>query len=276
MLRSLYSGISGLSVHQQKMDVTANNIANVNSVGFKTSQTIFEDTLSQMVRAGGAPGADTGGTNPAQVGLGVRMAGISTNFGQGAAQTTGRTTDLMIQGDGFMVVRNGGEDVYTRAGSFSFDAAGVLVSPDGNPVRGWNTTSGAIDDTAPLEDVHLPAGVTLQSYSISQDGSLIGVYPDGTKQAFGRVALANFTNPGGLEKVGNSLYRTSVNSGEAQIGTAGGGGRGTVQSGALEMSNVDLAQEFTNLIVAQRGFQANTKVISTSDELLNDLVNLKR
>ncbi|MGI5169955.1 flagellar hook-basal body complex protein [Spirillospora sp. CA-253888] len=276
MLRSLYSGISGLGVHQQKMDVTANNIANVNSIGFKTSQTIFEDTLSQIMRAAGAPGGAMGGTNPSQVGLGVRLAGISTNFGQGAAQTTGRTTDLMIQGDGFLVVRNGAENVYTRVGAFSFDADGVLVSPDGNPVQGWNTTDGNIDDNAPLEDVRLPAGTTLQSYSISQDGTFIGVYPDGTKQAFGRVALANFTNPAGLEKVGNSQYRSSVNSGAAQVGTAGAEGRGMLQSGALEMSNVDLAQEFTNLIVAQRGFQANTKVISTSDELLNDLVNLKR
>ncbi|GIH97583.1 flagellar hook-basal body complex protein [Planobispora siamensis] len=282
MLRSLYSGISGLRVHQTMMDVTGNNIANVNTTGFKTSQTTFQDTLSQMMRAAGAPQAAdgvnqaAGGSNPAQVGLGVRLAGIETNFGQGAAQTTGRKTDLMIQGDGFFVVQNGTEQLYTRAGSFSLDANSTLVTPDGNFVLGWNTTNGTINTADPLVPVQLPTDGSLESYTISQDGTLVGVMTDGTKRPIGRIAMGNFVNPGGLEKAGGSTYRATVNSGAAEVGTAGTGGMGLMQTGALEMSNVDLGQEFTNLIISQRGFQANTKVISTSDELLNDLVNLKR
>src|SRR5687767_9934094 len=128
MLRSLFSGISGLRAHQQMMDVTGNNIANVNSVGYKSSQTVFQDTLSQMMKAAGAPQEELGGTNPAQVGLGVRMAGINTNFSQGSAQMTGRATDLMISGDGFFVVQSVGEQLFTRAGAFNFDADGKLVN----------------------------------------------------------------------------------------------------------------------------------------------------
>ncbi|GAA3448001.1 flagellar basal-body rod protein FlgF [Planomonospora venezuelensis] len=280
MLRSLYSGISGLRVHQTMMDVTGNNIANVNTTGFKGSQTTFQDTLSQMMSAAGAPQAGNpgaGGSNPAQVGLGVRLAGIQTNFGQGAAQTTGRTLDLMVQGDGFFTVQNGNEQLYTRAGSFNFDALGNMTTVDGNFVLGWNLAANeTIDPANPpaLEKIQLDPAV--ESYTISPDGQLVGVYANGDKRPFAQLAMANFVNPGGLEKAGGSTYRTTVNSGDAEVGLAGSGGLGKLQSGALEMSNVDLGQEFTNLIISQRGFQANTKVISTSDELLNDLVNLKR
>ena len=392
MLRSLFAGIAGLRAHQQMMDVTGNNIANVNTVGFKSSQALFEDTLSQMVSAAGAPQGGNGGANPAQVGLGVRLAGIANNFGQGAAQTTGRNGDLMITGDGYFAVRKGGEAVYTRAGSFSFDAGGMLVDPHGSAVQGWAATNGRIDTNGAIGDVrvtagrllppvatsavtvsgNLPAdsasttpivvsitgydqqgaaltysstftktsptswdvtvsdgtavsapqaitfaadgstpnptsvalngvtvdlsGVTsfagastvaaqdqngaaigsLQSFTISPQGTLVGVFSNGLKQPLAQIAMAVFNNPSGLEKIGDSDYRTTANSGAALLGAAGTGGRGTLQSGTLEMSNVDLAQEFTNLIIAQRGFQANSKVISASDELLQDLVNLKR
>jgi flagellar hook protein FlgE len=393
MLRSLFSGISGLRAHQQMMDVTGNNIANVNTAGYKSSQTLFEDTLSQMMRPAGAPQAGVGGTNPAQIGLGVRTGGITTNFGQGSAQATGRTTDMMINGDGFFTVRNGAENLFTRAGSFNFDANGKLVNPSGAVVQGWTATNGVLDTNITPSDVTLPigtllqpaatanmtiggnlpadttsvtpittsikgydaqgnqvslsatftqtsstswdltttdgtntsgpdsitfnpdgtmplpaptvtlgtinvdlAGITnyagtstisalsqdgsamgsLQSFTISADGILVGVFSNGLKQPLGQIAMATFNNPPGLEKVGDSQYRSTVNSGAAQLGAAGGGGRGVLLSGSLEMSNVDLAQEFTNLIIAQRGFQANSKVISTSDELLQELVNLKR
>src|SRR4051794_12068949 len=127
MLRSLFSGISGLRAHQQMMDVTGNNIANVNTAGFKSSQATFQDALSQIIKAPTAPQGGAGGTNPAQIGLGVRLSAISTNYAQGAAQVTGRSTDLMIQGDGFFAVRQGNDTLYTRNGSFSFDANGVLT-----------------------------------------------------------------------------------------------------------------------------------------------------
>ena len=148
MLRSLFSGISGLRAHQQMMDVTGNNIANVNTTGYKSSQTVFQDTLSQMVNAAGAPQNGAGGTNPAQVGLGVRTASINANFSQGAAQTTGKSGDMMIQGDGFFIVKSGGESLYTRAGSFTFDANGSLTTPNGQIVQGWSADADGEVNTA--------------------------------------------------------------------------------------------------------------------------------
>ena len=152
MLRSMFSGVSGLRSHQTMMDVIGNNIANVNTVGYKSSATVFQDTLSQVVRAGGAPAADRGGTNPAQVGLGVKLAAITTNWTNGAAQSTGRSTDFMIEGDGFFVTRGpGGEQLYTRAGAFNFDATGKLVTTDGGVLQGWAADdAGDVDTTGPI------------------------------------------------------------------------------------------------------------------------------
>jgi flagellar hook protein FlgE len=410
MLRSMFSAISGLRAHQTKMDVTGNNIANVNTVGFKSSQTVFQDTLSQVMRAGGAPAADRGGTNPAQIGLGVKLAGISTNWTQGAAQTTGRSTDFMIEGDGFFVTRKGTEQLFTRAGSFDFDAQGNLVTPDGGLLQGWSANAaGVVNTNLPISDLKVPYGQvvnpkqsttgtlignlpsdaavgatvqtgismydsqgveqkvfysftktaantwdldivhqdgtvlvnnapiafnaagalttpaapgtiaaftppaatypswagpvtidvsglsqfggantisapdqdgyamgSLQSFSLGNDGTITGIYSNGLRQTIGQLALSSFNNPSGLEKAGSSSFRAANNSGVAQIGVAGTGGRGVLNAGVLEMSNVDLAEEFTGLIVAQRGFQANSRVITSSDEILQDLVNLKR
>lgn len=274
MLRSLFAGISGLRGHQQMMDVTGNNIANVNTTGFKSSQVVFADALSQTLRGATAPGANTGATNPAQIGLGVRTSGINTNFTQGATQVTGRNEDMLIQGDGFFVINAGGQQVYTRAGAFNFDAQGELTTPDGGLVQGWMApNSQAAGD--PLEPMVVDSAL-YRSFSVSSDGTLTGLTAAGTSVAIGQLAMANFANPGGMEKAGGSLYRETINSGVAQVGTAGQNGTGEVVSNALEMSNVDLAQELTGLIIAQRGFQANSKVISTSDELLQDLMNLKR
>ena len=403
MLRSMFSAISGMRASQTKMDVTGNNIANVNTVGFKSSNTVFQDTLSQMVRQGQAAGAGQGGTNPAQVGLGVQVAAITTNFGQGAAQSTGRSTDFMLNGDGFFITRNGAEQVYTRAGSMSFDGQGNIVTPDGSILQGWTANNGNVAATGAIGDLKIPFGQvvnptptanstvlgnlpsdkpvgtvvqtaiqmfdaqgnphnasytftktgadawnaevaldgggpvttvavtfdasgnlvtpaggtftfnpampgwagpvtvdingmtqfggqnsvtasaqdgyamgSLQSFTLGEDGTVTGVYSNGQRQVLGMVALATFNNPNGLEKAGNSSYRVGNNSGLAQVGQAGTGGRGAMQSGALEMSNVDLAEEFTSLIVAQRGFQANSRMITASDEVLQDLVNMKR
>ena len=149
MLRSLFSAVSGLRSHQTMMDVVGNNIANVNTAGFKSSSTVFEDTLSQVVRAGGGPQGLRGGTNPAQVGLGVRVGGITTNFAQGNTQVTGRATDVALQGDGFFVVKQDGQTLYSRAGAFSFDATGQLVNPDGAIVQGWGATNGQVNTNAP-------------------------------------------------------------------------------------------------------------------------------
>ncbi|GAA2696998.1 flagellar hook protein FlgE [Actinoplanes palleronii] len=423
MLRSLYSGISGLHAHQQMMDVTGNNIANVNTVGYKSTSVQFQDTLSQMVGAAGAPQNGQAGSNPAQVGLGVRVAGITSNFAQGSAETTGKSGDMMIQGDGFFITRSGNEMLYTRAGSFGFDANGVLASANGEPVQGWTATNGIVNSAVQPGDIRMPLGATIPpkatttvtlkgnlssdkipdvnnpdnggdtyattipvkvfdaqggthtvtakmerqagydntsdpttsswkvtlfdengdpvsgdatinfsggkpsdgaggvektlsigsapnaytvdisdvtsysglsdarvfdtdgqtsgaltslSYSVSDTGQIIGVYSNGLKEVLGQVAMATFKNVNGLEKAGDSTYRDTVNSGYAQVGQPGSAGMGAVMSGALEMSNVDLAQEFTNLVIAQRGFQANSKIITTSDEILQELVSMKR
>ncbi len=392
MLRSLYSGISGLRAHQTMLDVTGNNIANVNTAGYKGSSVQFQDTLSQLTRSGSTARAETGGTNAAQVGLGVQVAAISTNFAQGSAQATGRSTDMMISGDGFFITSKGGEQSYARAGAFNFDSLGRLVSPDGGLVQGWAAANGAVNSGGPLGNIRIakdmvapptatskavlggnlptdaatgaqvvrdvqvfdasgaarnvaltftksaagwnvgaaddnggasgPAAITflptgkvgaggtlnisgmtvdmtaltgysgentlavtshdgnaagtLTSFTMGTDGTLTGSFTNGENMVIGQVALANFTNPGGLEKAGSSSYRSTASSGAATIGTAGRGGLGELTSGYVEMSNVDLSQEFTNLIVAQRGFQANARIITTSDEVLQELTQLKR
>lgn len=288
MLRSLFAGISGLRVNQTMLDVTGNNIANANTIGFKSSSTVFQDTLSQMLTASsgpsGAANTGLGGTNPIQVGLGVQVAATNTNFNQGSNQTTGRPTDLMINGDGMFVVMRGNEATYTRAGAFSWDKNGTLVSPGGGRVQGYATNP---DGTLPapplaLTDIQLPetsGGATpsdLSSYEIGKDGKLTCTFEDGTKQVIAQVVLADFNNPMGLAKVGETSFATTANSGDAELGVAGQGSLGSLSPGSVEMSNVDLAAEFTNLILAQRGFQASSRVITTSDQVLEDLVNIKR
>jgi flagellar hook protein FlgE len=275
MLRSMYAGVSGLRTHQQMMDVTGNNIANVSTTGFKSSATVFQDTLSQTLAGAAAPTGDGevppfGGTNPAQIGLGVRLGGISTNLAQGSSQLTGRATDIAVQGDGYFVIQTGNEALYTRAGSFSLDARGQLTTPTGGLVLG-------VDD----EPITVPPNGEYESFTIAPDGKVNGVKSDGSGiEMLGQIKLATFANPAGLAKVGGSLLRATVNSGPViegeNAGVPGADGRGLLAVGVLEMSNVDLAQEFTNLIVAQRGFQANSRVITASDEVLQELVNLKR
>jgi flagellar hook protein FlgE len=279
MLRSLFSGISGLRANQTMLDVTGNNIANANTVGFKATTTVFQDTLSQVMRGAGAAGTTGGGTNPIQVGLGVQVAATRGNFNQGSAQSTGSATDLMIQGDGMFVLGQGADRVYTRAGAFTWDEAGNLVSASGKKVQGY--APGAVG--GPLVDINidslnasLPAGVEMTSYSIGADGVLRGTFSDDVQRDIAVVAVANFTNPAGLERVGETAFRASANSGTPAMGVAGQGSRGQLMGGTLEMSNVDLSAEFTNLILAQRGFQASSRVITTSDQVLEELVNIKR
>ena len=423
MLRSLFSGITGLRAHQQMMDVTGNNIANVNSSGYKSQTAVFESVISQAVKAPGAPvaaganAAARGGVNGVQIGLGVQLAGVSTNFGQGSSQLTGVSTDFAIQGTGFFTTNNGTENLFTRAGSFTLDANGRMVSPDGSIVQGYMAdAAGVVNPNAAPQDVTLPVatllpavasttmkmsgnlsataaagttvissittydvlgaesqttatftkaagagawnvklhatggaaapgvavdiafdangvlttaspiavlnrpavaaaagppavvavpvanfevditgltqysapssfGVTeqngagvgaLTTFTTTSDGQLIGIYSNGKKQALAQLAIATFNNPDGLEKVGDTSYRTSVNSGVALIGAATVGGRGSIQGGTLEMSNVDLASEFTNLIVAQRGFAANSRTMTAADEMLQELMSIKR
>lgn len=408
MSRALFTAVSGLRNHQVWLDVIANNIANANTTGFKSSTVVFNDVLSQTLTSGSGPGTSTGGTNPIQLGLGSKLGSVTPNFLQGALQLTNRTTDLAIQGEGFFKLASGSESVYSRAGAFSLDAGGNLVdSASGFKVQGANgditinmgqesaatPTSSAVFkgnlDASQADGVTYPAtldvrdslgnahtlnvtftknfaaatgrwdwavteadtaltslttatgsvtfgatgaisagtsqavglvyvasaGVTspqsitldfgtatnttpmtgfaspstvalasqngkaagvLQSFTIGVDGVISGLYSNGTTSAIDTIQLATFSNPSGLLRVGSSGYRESSASGTATTGAPNAGGRGTVLGGSLEQSNVDLAAEFSALIIAQRGFQANARTISTSDSLLEELVNLRR
>ncbi|MBE3569953.1 MAG: flagellar basal body rod protein FlgG [Bacillales bacterium] len=276
MLRSMYSGIGGMKNFQTKLDVIGNNIANVNTYGFKKGRTVFKDLVSQEISGASAPANEMGGTNPKQVGLGSTLGAIDTVQTQGSLQTTGRTLDLAISGDGFFIVRDGTNDYLTRAGNFYLDKNGDLVNEDGLYVIGTGpgTNNGKIN---------IPN--TAKSISIGADGTVTYVEEGNSNPKIaGQILLAKLPNPEGLEKIGNNLYQTTTNSGtfnatdlqNGNVTTPGNKGAGKIVPGALEMSNVDLSEEFTEMIVAQRGFQANTRIITTSDQILEELVNLKR
>ncbi len=425
MMRSMNSAVSALRNHQLRMDVVGNNIANVNTVGFKSSRVTFRDSLSQTLRGASGPlEAGKGGTNPQQVGLGMDVSSIDTIFGTGVPDRTDRGLDVMVNGEGFFMVSNDGTIdgvYYTRAGNFDVDEDGNLVNADGLRVLGYQvdadgnitnnvggikvpladsvppvTTTkvlmeGNLDSRAVLTtsttpptierqteitvtdslgtkhrirldfaktaanawavsaaivgttststggpvnitfaqattatetagklttaspkgfDITLtpnngaaaftfnvdlsdltqygtessalmrsengsPVGV-LTSYAIGQSGEVEGVFSNGKTKVLGQIATSIFANPAGLVKMGGNLYRSSVNSGDPQVNKPGTGGNANLQPGALEMSNVDLGKEFTNMIVTQRGFQANSRVITTTDQMLEELVNLKR
>lgn len=274
MMRSLYSAISGLKNHQTKMDVIANNIANVNTTGFKKSRVTFSTMLSQTLRGASAATATAGGTNPMQVGLGASLSSIDQIMTQGSTQSTGNPTDMMIQGEGFFALKtSGGDTVYSRSGAFSLDANGNLV----DPASGANVLY--TDGTAINID---PA--TYSSFSIDSSGIITGINKTtgaSAKVSTSAVQIATFANPAGLTSIGGNFYTVSNNSGAA-VTNGAGGTNATYPSGttlvpnAVEMSNVDLSQEFTDMIVAQRGFQANSRVITVSDTLLQELIDLKR
>ncbi|MGC8465010.1 MAG: flagellar hook protein FlgE [Acidimicrobiales bacterium] len=436
MTRSLSAAISGIDANQAMLDNIGNNIANVNTVGYQSTELQFSDLLYQQQAAAGAPQIGVaGGTNPVEIGSGVRVAATTTNFSQGTLSQTGVQTDLAIQGQGFLAVNQGGTTYYTRAGNLQLDGAGQLVTPSGAIVQGWLPgANGAITTSGPLSDIVIPQGQaanpqatqnitlggnlpawngsgTAPSYNVtetaydslgnpipitltftasttanqwnvnasvtnpktgaqewlpsgsttapttslttvtfdpttgqvsgvgssttgpfqfaltglntiypnaastvnvdfpasgstgavtqfagtssvqatSQDGSssgaldgytigangvISGQYANGDTQPLGQIALATFANPEGLSKQGNLLYASSNNSGNAQLGAPGAGGRGTLIGGSVETSNVNLGTELTNLIVAQTAYQANTKVVSTTSTVLQALVQM--
>ena len=462
MMRSLYAGVSGLQNHQIRMDVLGNNIANINTTGFKKGRVNFQDMLSQTMSGAARPTDEVGGVNPKQIGLGMTIASIDTIHTQGSLQTTGVMTDVAVQGEGFFILQDGEKRFYTRAGAFGLDADGRLVNPaNGMRVQGWQAQTiggvATVNVASDLTDLVIPVGskdpasatneiqfacnldkrtpeippgateqtvidgtwstsfdvydsfgtvhqlqvnftkvpgianrwqaqvvvdpaaetptntlvevgaannadnlffvdfdnlgslaavldaqgdtvaegqlqvqvsfdvpeatippgeaavrqlfnlnlgevgsyrdaVTqfaeksstkaieqdgypmgyLESFKIDQSGMITGVYSNGTNRLLGQVALASFTNPGGLEKEGENTYVVSNNSGDARVDPAGIAGKGKIIAGALEMSNVDLAEQFTDMIVTQRGFQANSRTITTSDQMIQELLTLKR
>ncbi len=463
MMRSLYSGVSGLQNHQTRMDVIGNNISNVNTTGFKRGRVNFQDMISQQIAGAAKPTEELGGVNPKDVGLGMTIATVEQVFTQGNLQTTGVSTDVAIQGNGFFILKNGDESFYTRNGAFGIDKDGTLVNPaNGMRVQGWmaqemngesivttaatptdliipvgskdpakatenvkfacnlnkntpeilegasaadiqkgtwnteqeifdsfgnkhllsvsfrrvvgnpnqweatvnvdvnnadytqtriglGTTDGvantflvnfdnygqllSVTDSAgnltpESGEIVLQASYTvpeantdengnpyrqtfninlgtigsmkntitqsasisttkaysqdgytlgyLDNFKIDSSGTITGVYSNGTNRVIGQIAMASFTNDRGLEKAGDSTYVETNNSGQAMIGESGVQGKGKLLSGALEMSNVDLSEQMTDMIVTQRGFQSNAKTIQTADTLLETVLGLKR
>lgn len=278
MMRSLYSAISGLKNHQVKMDVIGNNIANVNTTGFKKSRVTFSTMLSQTLKGASAPVTTTpivGGTNPMQVGLGASLGSIDQIMTQGSSQSTGNPTDMMLQGPGFFVLSTNGTDrVYSRSGAFTLDALGNLI----DPASGAQVLEKASGATGTATGIKITPD-TYSSYTIDKTGTITGVRMDtGAVELIGQVQIATFPNEAGLTSLGGSFYQESNNSGPVSIGTAGDTTHAgtTIVSNAVEMSNVDLSTEFTDMITAQRGFQANSRVITVSDTMLEELINLKR
>jgi flagellar hook protein FlgE len=273
MLRSLYSGVSGMRGFQAKLDVIGNNIANVNTVGFKAGRIMFKDILSQTVGGVSAPTDVTGGVNGRQIGLGTSIASIDTLHTPGSAMTTNVPTDLRIDGDGFFALSETttipDNPYLSRAGNFTRDSQDRLVNADGMFVL------------SSAKDIITIPSDTYNAFSISKDGTINGLDKAGNVVAIAKIGVVNVPNPGGLQKIGGNLYQTTPNAtadGALTVSSAldSAAGTGAIITGELEMSNVDLTSEFTEMIVAQRGFQANARIITTSDEVLQEVVGLKR
>jgi flagellar hook protein FlgE len=273
MFPALNTAVTGLQQFQQDINVIGNNIANVDTTAYKDQRIDFQDTLSQVL-----------GTNPSVlVGTGVTTTPTESNFAGGAIESTGVGTDLAINGNGFFVVRDPttGAQYLTRAGDFQLDANGYLVTSSGLRVQGYSdsglSTMGDIQINASGAPSTAAAGATVSSFGIGQNGDITVTLSDGTNYTRGQVLLQNCEAPNALANAGNNLYSVTAAAGALSKSVAPGtSGVGGIQSDALESSNVDLTSEMSNLITAQRGFEANAKIITTSDEILQDLVNLKR
>jgi flagellar hook protein FlgE len=280
MMRGMYSAISGLKNHQVMLDVTANDLANVNTVGFKASRVSFRDSLAQLQRSGASATTGTAGAKSAQIGLGVQLGSIDNLMTNGAFQSTGGAYDVAIQGSGWFRVSNSAApaatDEYTRAGNFTLNDAGELATQDGWHVVGFGATAaGAPDIAGGPKFITMPTGAT--DVSISPDGAVTYTPSGGgTRATAGFLSLTSFPSEAGLERSAANRWRANASSGTGTTGVPNTAGLGQTIGGVLEMSNVDLATEFTNMITAQRGFEASSRVLSTADEMLQDLVNLKR
>jgi len=285
MLRSLNSGISGLRFQQDKLDVIGNNIANVNTVGFRAGRAQGVDVFSQRLSEFST------NSSTSQIGSGVSLASVSSSFAQGNIDSTGQPYDMAIDGSGFFLVRDTANNATyaTRAGDFRADANGFLTTTEGMRVQGEIPGSPGVSSdikitltpTAPA----LPADTEAVSWRIESNGDVNltlrstlvpppATPPDPLKIA--QIQVQTFRDINGLSKVGNNRFGNLAAAGPVGFGTAGQAGRGQVRWQSLEQANVDLATQFTDLMVTQRGYQANAKIITTSDEILQELINLKR
>ncbi|MBI2516375.1 MAG: flagellar hook-basal body complex protein [Opitutae bacterium] len=290
LIGTLTSGVSALRTFGKGLEVIGANIANVNTTGYKSSTASFAESFSNTLRGSAPSNGSVSSQSATQVGTGVQLSGISTNFNQGALNSTGVTTDLGISGSGFFIVKDatGGSQFATRDGQFRVDDNGFLVTQGGLRVQGKSggTYAASITAASPVGDIRvgqgLPAGTELQSISIDKGGNLIEFYSDGTSQTTNRVQLQNFNDTSALMREGSNLYSALDNAGPVGGGILAGNndpgasGLGKIQSGTLESSNVDLTQQFSDLITTQRSFQAGSRLITVSDTVLEDIVNLKR
>lgn len=289
LIGTMDSGVSALRTFQKGLEVIGNNIANVNTTGFKSADAKYADSFSNILQASSpAPSGGGGSDTPTTgIGTGVNLSGVTTNFSQGSLSTTGSGTDLGISGNGYFVVTNPSDSTSfaTRAGNFRMDSQGYLTTQQGYRVQGL---TGGVSGTPPatVGDIKLgtpPTGTQLQSFSIDRAGNLVEFYSDGTSATTNQILMQNFNDPSALQGVGNGLFTSMAAAGpisgsttlSAASNTPGTAGLGAIQSGTLELSNVDLTQQFSNLITTQRSFQAASRLITVSDTVLEDIVGLK-
>jgi flagellar hook protein FlgE len=298
MMAGMYAAISGLDANQSMLNETANDLANVNTVGYKAASVTFADSLTQVLHGASSPTPTSGGSNPEQIGLGVQVSATENEMTEGSFQTTNKPLDVAIEGPGFLRVGPGQpkeaeltegipkKPNFTRAGNLTTNAQGYLMTQSGEYVIGRKaevteeTETGNVYAPGAADTfIRIPPGSS--NISVGEDGSVS--YTDeevGTKNfekrvTAGYLSLATFANESGLERLGGSLWSQSANSGAPIVGTPDTSGFGSTIGGTLEMSNVDLATEMTNMITAERGYQANSRVISTADEMLGTLVTMQ-
>ena len=260
MLRGLWSAASGMAAQKMNIDVIANNLANVNTVGFKKSRTDFQDLMYQTVNQAGSETA-SGDQIPVgiQVGMGTMPIGVHKEFTQGDFQQTKNELDMAIEGRGFFKVLSSEEELYTRSGNFKMDADRNIVTPNGDKLQP--------EMTVPAETVTI---------KIDGDGTVTAFDPDGVGASLGTIELYSFANPAGLFSRGHNLYGSTDASGEAVNGTPGSEGMGTIAQGFVESSNVDVVKEMVDMIMAQRAYEINSKAIKTADEMLAIVNNISR
>ena len=265
MIRALWTSASGMQAQQTNLDVVSNNIANVNTTGFKQSRANFEDLIYQNIKDPGVQSSDENMVpSGIQVGLGTKLSDVSKIFSQGSLKQTKRDLDVAIEGRGFFKIElPGGGEAYTRAGNFQLDSEGYIVTPDGYKLS---------------PNIQISSPETLVSISISPNGQVNAVRNEGGNQTIeqlGNIKLYRFINPAGLKAIGQNLFVATEASADAIEGDPNTDGFGKLQQGFLEASNVNIVDEMVNLIVAQRAYEINSKGITTADEMLRAVSNLK-
>lgn len=290
LIGTLTSGVSAMRAFTKGLEVIGNNVSNVNTIGFKGSTVSFADSFSNTLRSSAPSSGTSSNQSATQVGTGVRLSQIGTRFTQGALSTTGLNTDLGVSGNGFFLVSNPADSQLfaTRAGNFRIDDNGFLVTYQGYRVQGATGGTGGVTPVAPsaFGDVQLgtpPTGTELTSFSISSAGNLTEFYSDGSSVTTNQVLLQSYSDPTALIKQGDNLFNGFSAAGIIGPSTPtpaanapGGNGNGAIQAGTLELANVDLTEEFANMITTQRSFQASSRLVTVSDQVLEEIVNLKR